>query len=357
MRIAMLAPPWLPVPPPTYGGIEAVVHQLCEGLVRHGHDVTLFAAPGSSSSAEVVEVLPTDHGDQIERALHEADHVACVFAAVDEAVGSRRPFDVVHDHCGFTAFAMADRLSTPLVHTLHGPFVEETSGFYARHARKAPVVALSQAQRRQAPPGLRFAAVVPNPVDPDAWPVATKKQDYVLWIGRFTEVKGPHRAIAAAREAGVPLVMAGPVQPGDEEFFAAEVEPHLDGSAVRHVGAVGGEEKASLFAGARALLMPITWPEPFGMVMVEALACGTPVVAFDAGAAPEIVLHGRTGFVVEDLDQMVAAIGRLDEIDPHDCRADVEERFGVDQVTRAYERVYAEVVASRVSRFDGAVPA
>jgi glycosyltransferase involved in cell wall biosynthesis len=357
MRIAMLAPPWLPVPPPTYGGIEAVLDGLCQGLVRHGHDVTLFAAPGSSSSAEVVEVLPVAHGDQIERSLHEADHVACVFGAVDRAARSRRPFDIVHDHCGFTAFAMADRLATPLVHTLHGPFDEETSSFYRRHADQASVVALSRSQASQAPPGLHVAGVVPNPVDLDAWPVAVDKQDYLLWIGRFTEVKGPHRAIAAARAVGVPLVMAGPVQPGDEEFFAAEVEPLLDGTAVRHVGAVGGEQKAALYAGARALLMPITWAEPFGMVMVEALACGTPVLAFDRGAAPEIVEDGLTGFVVEDVDGMVAALGRLDEIDPRDCRSAVEQRFGVDQVARAYERVYAEVVEAWASRVGGAVPA
>ncbi|HEX5897468.1 MAG TPA: glycosyltransferase, partial [Thermoleophilaceae bacterium] len=168
------------------------------------------------------------------------------------------------------------------------------------------------------------------------------KDDYLLWSGRFNDDKGPQRAIAAAQEAGVRLVLAGPVQPGQHDFFEREVKSHIDDASVRYVGEVG-EEKRDLYAGARALLMPIRWPEPFGLVMTEAMACGTPVIAFPEGSAPELVLDGETGFVVEDEHGMAEAVERLDEIDPARCRASAEERFDVAPVAAAYERAYEQV--------------
>ncbi len=343
----MLAPPWLPVPPPGYGGVEAVVALLCQGLVARGHDVTLFAAPGSHSPATVRHVLPHAYPHRIERALHEVDHVARVFDAVDEAAAQHRPFDLIHDHSGFTGFAMAARIATPLLHTLHGPFTADISDFYRHHATNAATVAISASQRATAPRQLKIAAVIPNPIDVAAWPYRTLKQDYLLWIGRVTETKGPHRAIAAARAAGVPLVLAGPVQPGQEAFFAEAVAPHLDGRTVSYVGEVGGEVKRQLFAEARGLLMPIDWPEPFGLVMIEALSCGTPVIAYPAGAAPEIVQHGITGYLVDDETQMTAAISLLDRIDPAACRAQALTRYDIGQVTIAYEAVYRRVLTDR----------
>ena len=201
----------------------------------------------------------------------------------------------MHDHCGFTALAMADRIDTPVVHTLHGQFTASTAAFYAHHGHKATLVPISRAQLASAPAGLRAVAAIPNPIDLDVWPLREGKGDYVLWIGRMTAVKGPHRAIAAARIAGVPLILAGVIQPGQQAFFDAEVAPHIDGDRVRFVGEVGGTVKRSLFADARALLMPIRWEEPFGMVMVEALACGTPVIAFAEGAAASWCSRARPG--------------------------------------------------------------
>jgi glycosyltransferase involved in cell wall biosynthesis len=341
MRIAMVAPPWLPVPPSGYGGIETMIALLCEGLVNGGHDVTLFAAPGSKSSARVEPVLPSAHASEMSTAQHEADHVARVFEAIE--VGSRNGsrYDVMHDHCGFTAFAMADRIDVPVVHTLHGPFTRETYDFYRHHAQKACAVAISRRQRAAAPPSLRITAVIPNPIDARAWPYEDHKDDYLLWLGRMTEVKGPHRAITVARDAGARLVLAGPVQPGEERFFATKVEPHIDNDAVRYVGEVGGDDKKRLFANARALLMPIRWDEPFGIVMVEAMVSGTPVIAFPEGAAADIVIDGRNGFLVDDEREMAHAVGRLGAIDPAACRDGVVDRYGVERVSAAYESVYA----------------
>jgi glycosyltransferase involved in cell wall biosynthesis len=347
LRIAMLAPPWISVPPPGYGGVESVVGVLTEALVRRGHAVTLFCAPGSQSSARVVSLLEECHPDEIERSLYESDHVARAFEEIDRA-GYEDRFDVVHDHCGFTALAMADRLDTPLVHTLHGQFTASTAAFYTRHGHKAALVGISDAQLASAPAGLAPAGSIPNPIDVQAWPLREHKDDYLLWIGRMTPEKGPHRAIAAAVAAGVPLVLAGVIQPGQQAFFDREVAPHVDGERVRFVGEVGGSAKRSLFAGARALLVPIRWEEPFGMVMVEALACGTPVIAFPEGAARELVVDGQTGFLVEDERAMAAAVSRLPTIAARDCRAWVVEHCDVDVVAAAYEWAYRSVVHQRV---------
>ncbi len=350
LTIAMLAPPWIPVPPAGYGGVEAVVADLTEGLVDRGHDVTLFCAPGSHSSAKIVPLLDAAHPLEIERSLYEADHVARAFAAIDAAHGEGLGFDIVHDHCGFTGLAMADRLRTPMLHTLHGPFTPQTRSFYAHHGHKAWVAGISQAQLATGPTNLHTVGAIPNPIDVEAWPFAPSDDGYLLWIGRMTAEKGAHRAIEIARAAGRDLVLAGVVQPGQLDYFEREVKPHIDGVHVRFAGEVGGVLKKSLFAGARALLMPIRWHEPFGMVIIEALACGKPVLAFDEGAVRELVVDGVTGFVVADEAAMVAALSLLGQIDPRACRAWVGEHCGVSVVAAAYEAAYWKVLDASGAR-------
>ena len=336
------------MPAPAYGGIEEVVRLLCNGLTANDHDVTQFAPPGSDSCAAVVPLLEEPHPDDIQKAQYEADHVARAFAAIDAAAERGEPFDVIHDHVGHTALAMADRVSAPLVHTLHGPFDDAARRFYAQHGRKARIVAISQAQLDSAPPEMGGGDVVHNPIDCSEWPFREEKDDFLLWIGRMSPDKGPQRAITAAREAGAPLVLAGPVQPGQEAFFAEEVEPQLGRDGIEYIGEADSERKRDLFQRARALLMPIRWPEPFGLVMVESLACGTPVIAFPEGSAPEVVEHGRTGFVVDDEHAMARAVDRLGEIEPSDCRGACEHRFGVPAVVRGYEEVYRAAAVRRV---------
>jgi len=350
LRIAVLAPPWIPVPPPAYGGIEAVVALLCEELVARGHEVTLFAAPGSRSPADVRSPLELAHGEQIGSSLHESDHIGTAYDAIDLAAAEGRPFQIVHDNSGFTAVAMARRVSAPVVHTLHAPFNDETRPFYSRHGRKVRLVAISRFQLEHAPPGVRVADVVPNPIRVDDWPFHDRKDDYLLWMGRMDPAKGAHHAIAAARQASIPLVLAGPVQPGQEEYFRCEIEPHIDGRDVVFAGEVGGTRRKELFARAKAFLMPIRWPEPFGMVMVEALACGTPVIAFPEGAAGEIVIDGENGFHVADERAMAEATRRLEEIDPARCRESVASRYDAAIVAEGYEAVYHRAIRAAESR-------
>jgi glycosyltransferase involved in cell wall biosynthesis len=348
--VAVLAPPWIPVPPPGYGGIEAVVALLCDELVARGHHVTLFAAPGSRSTARVSSPLEGTHADQIGSSLYESDHVGTAFDAIEQVAAEGSPFDVIHDHSGFTAVAMADRVSVPVVQTLHAPFNEETRPFYARHGHKVRLVAISRFQLEHAPAGVQVADVVPNPIRVEDWPFCEDKDAYLLWMGRMDPAKGAQRAIAAARAADMRLVLAGPVQPGQEEYFRREIEPHVDGEKVAFVGEVGGARRKELFARAKAFLMPIRWAEPFGMVMVEALACGTPVIAFPEGAAGEIVLDSENGFHVADEQSMAAAVSWVDRIDPGRCRESVASRYDATIVANLYEAVYRRAIGAAGSR-------
>jgi glycosyltransferase involved in cell wall biosynthesis len=250
---------------------------------------------------------------------------------------------------------MADRQPAPFVHTVHGPFDHDTSPYYARHGRKSRLVCISRNQARAAPEAAGSPSVVYNPIDVDRWPLGRYKEDYLLFVARMVEEKGPHRAIRVAQAAQRPLVLAGPVQPGHERFFAKEVEPHIDGQLIRYVGEVGGVRKQRLFADAFAFLMPIRWPEPFGMVMVEALAAGTPVLAFAHGAAPEIIQDGVNGFLVADEDEMAAHVEKAAGIDPEVCRRTAAERFAPDRVAAGYEAVYRQAIAGAIEAGPGAL--
>jgi glycosyltransferase involved in cell wall biosynthesis len=346
LHIAVLAPPWIPVPPPGYGGIEFVVALVCDALVAFSHDVELFCAPGSQSRAKVRPLLDRAHPESIERALFEGDHTARAFRAIDAAAAEGHPFDLVHDHSGYTALAMADRLDTPLVHTVHGPFDDDTKPYYAVNGPNGAVVCISRAQAGMAPEAEIVDAVVHNPIDVDSWPVGYEKDDYLLWVGRFVAEKGPQRAIRVAKATGRRLVLAGVVQPRQERFFASEIQPHLDGDRIVYVGEVGGARKQRLFADAYAFLMPIRWPEPFGMVMVEAMAAGTPVLAFPEGAAPEVVEHGVSGFLVADEDEMAAMVPEAGKLDPLQVRRSAE-RFAPDRIAAGYEQVYRAAARNR----------
>ncbi|MDB5097149.1 MAG: glycosyltransferase [Cyanobacteria bacterium RYN_339] len=341
MRIAVLAPIWERVPPPAYGGIETVVYLLVEGLVAAGHDVTLFATGDSRTSARLVAIVPRALREQVLPAHlcqpHEAlQALACLERAAE--------FDVIHNHAGYLPLLGARGTPTPMLTTLHGAFNEHNRAFFAQCAG-LPFVSISDAQRVGGP-SLAYQATVYNGIDTDAYDLAPKGR-YLLNLGRISPEKGTHLAIQVARRAGLPLVIAAKVDPCDQAYFEREVQPHLDGEQVRFVGEVGGAAKAAWLAGAVALVHPVTWPEPFGLVMAEAMAAGTPVLATPRGSVPEVVEPHVTGWIAEDVDALAAAVPRVAALDPSAIRRRAVERFGAGRMVAGYEQIYMQLAAGR----------
>lgn len=346
VRIAVVSPPWIPVPPRGYGGIEWVVSLLVEELVARGHDVTLFATGDSRTSAELLWVNEEGPTALMHQTRPDAMHVGVAYRHIAEGGYQGRPYDVVHDHTAWLGLAFAPLLPAPVVHTVHGAFVEENRAFYWLFRTHAALVTISEYQQRDF--ALPYAGVVPNAVDVANFPHRTAKEDYFLCLGRIARDKAQGIAVRVARSAGVPLVLAGKVDPGNDAlYFEEAVLPYVDGETVRFEGEVPDERKKELLAGARALLFPIQWPEPFGLVMIEAMAAGTPVIAMRNGAVPEVVTDGETGFVVEDEDEMRKAVDRVHEISPERCRLEAERRFSPAVMTDGYERIFESVVAAR----------
>lgn len=339
MKIAQVAPPWLAVPPPGYGGTERVVAQLADGLTERGHDVTLFASGGSVTKAKLAsyygEPLGTTH--LVTEPFLELPHVLNAYARAEE-------FDVVHDHTfPFGPSIGAHMAAPPVVHTLHGPpWYPNVLPIYEFLAQRLHFVSISTSQQAGLP-HLNYAGTVYNGIPVEEYPFRAEKDDYLLFVGRMSAEKGPHLAIETARRVGRRLVMAVKMMEAPEfEFFEKEVAPLL-GDDVEMLGEVTNEQKVELYAGARCTLMPIQWPEPFGLVMTESMACGTPVVALRNGAAPEIIDHGVTGFVVDGLDEFAAAVEQADGLDPAACRARVEDKFSTRAMLDGYEEVFERV--------------
>lgn len=338
LHVAMIAPPWTALPPPADEPLEGIVHLLCEAVVRRGHRVTLFAPAGSHSSATVHELGAASLPPQIPHHVYETDYVARALTAIDRAALGADPFDVVHNHSGFTALAFADHFGAPLVHTLHAGAVDEhTAAVYAYYSGRAHLVGTDEAQQSTAP-ALRFADVIPDPVDLDGWPYQEQDDGYVLWPWRLEALSGAHTILATVRAAQVPLVLAGPLLRGQERWFDTEIAPHLDGEHVRYVGPLTGNEGRRLVAAARAVLVPLCH-EGYYAEMVQALACGTPVIATPKGSARQVVQPGHNGFLVEDEHELTAALGALETLHPADCRQSVTARFAPDVVAARYEQV------------------
>ena len=341
MRIAQLAAPWISVPPTGYGGAEWVVQQLCDGLVARGHEVVLYASGDSQTDAELRALFPRQLPELMGSSVHDGRHVSFAFADI-----ARERFDIIHDHSGFLAVAFSRCLSAPMIHTIHCAFDQHSFPFYKQFREAASYVAISNYQRAMAPAGMNWAGVVYNAIPAASWPFVTEKDDYLLAFGRVCEAKGFHLAIEAARRSNQRLVMAGVVQEPYREYFETRVAPYVDGEQITYEAEIDEARKRELFSHARAFLFPITWPEPFGLVMIEALACGTPVVALRNGSVPEVIDHGRTGFICDDLDGFVAALADVRHIDPQACRDAVESRFSVERMVDDYEAAYRAVAHS-----------
>ena len=338
LRVALVAPPYLTVPPQGYGGIERIVALLADELVARGHDVTVFAAPGSSTRARLVVPLETAPllGDPAS-APDELFHTASAFLSAGD-------FDIVHDHTGLGP-ALGAMLGgrVPVVHTLHGPWTPLSRRLFGLLDTRVHLVAISEAQRR-ANPSLRYAGVVYNGIDLDAHPCRKEKEEFLVYVGRVSPEKRPELAIDIARRAGLPLTMiVKRSEPGELAYWDDVVAPRL-GADVEVLDQPPHKVKVDAIGRARAMLFPIDWPEPFGLVMAEAMACGTPVIARPLGAAPDVVEDGVTGFLRSTVDGMAEAVFDTAALSPEACRARAERLFSATAMVDGYERLYRRIV-------------
>jgi len=345
LHIVLVAPPYFQVPPTGYGGVEAIVAHLADALVARGHRVTLIGIGEPGTAADFLAVSERGAAEQLGEAYPEVLHALRVRQAVEE-LAAREPIDVLHDHtfAGVLNAPSYHRLGIPTVLTVHGAVDGEFAEYYRRIGDTAGLVAISDRQRALAP-DLNWVGRVHNAVAPQQWPFRAEKDSYALFLGRFSPCKGADLAVLAAHEAGLPLILAAKcIEPVEKEFFEDRVRPLLtDDDLV--FGEADSTQKRTLLADARCLLFPIRWEEPFGMVMIEAMACGTPVVAMRGGAVEEVVEHGVTGWVCDEAAALPEHMLRSEEIDPRACRARVEQSFCVDRLAAGYEAVYAESVA------------
>lgn len=343
MRIAMISTPFLAVPPKKYGGTELVVSELVEGLVSQGHHVVLFATGDSTTNAELRFAYP-----QAQWPPNSATDIYHVSSAMDQIADG--DFDLVHAHSATTLGFSRLLPEIPIVYTLHHHRVEELSSFY-RHFPRVHYIAISNRQKELEIP-LPNCDVIYHGLDPSRFKCSPKAEDYVSFIGRFSEEKGPHIAIDVARMAGVPIKIAGEPHPPDIEFAKREMEARLREPHVQPIGCVGVAEKVPLLQKSRALLAPITWEEPFGLILTEAMLCGCPVVAFSRGSTPEIVENGITGYLVDSPDEMADIIrpgGVLDNFDRMRCRTHAVARFSRDRMVADHLRLYNQIVEERSS--------
>ena len=342
MRIAQIAPLTEAVPPRLYGGTERVVSYITEELVRMGHDVTLFASGDSVTSAHLHPTWPKALRFDPDLRDFQAPHVLMLETVFEHAA----QFDVLHFHMDYFPFSLFSRQRTPFVTTLHGRLdLPELVPIFDRF-RKAAVVSISDAQRRPLPRA-NFVRTIYHGLPPDLLTPRPVKPGYLAFLGRISPEKSPDRAIRIARRAGIPLKMAAKIDRVDEAYYRERIRPLIDGRHVELIGEIGDADKSEFLSGAVALLTPIDWPEPFGLVMIEAMACGTPVIAFNRGSVPEVVEHGLTGFIVADEPGAVAAVPLAAALSRTAIRRRFEQRFTVQRMAEEYVDLYAALGGER----------
>ena len=342
MKIAQISPLWERVPPPAYGGIELVVGNLTDELVRRGHEVVLFASGDSHTLAKLESVYPRAlrlDPNIKEYSVYEMLELSRVYEIAAE-------FDIIHSHVGISALPFGSLVKTPTIHTLHGNFTTDNSKIFNHHA-KQPFISISNDQRSGM--GLNYIRTVYNGIDPTVYPFQKEptQPPYLAFVGRISPEKGPEGAIKIAHALGLPLKMAGKVDSVDRTYYKEQIKPLIDGDQIQYLGEVSHVEKVELLGGATVTLFPITWREPFGLVMIESMATGTPVVGMALGSVPEVIAHGKTGFVCDSLEQMIEAVPEAMKLDRQTCRDYVLSRFSVQTMVDEYEWAYQAVSTSR----------
>jgi glycosyltransferase involved in cell wall biosynthesis len=343
MKIAQIAPLVESVPPTLYGGTERVVSWLTEELVNQGHDVTLFASGDSQTQARLVPV--------VERALRLDDRVRdCLpynFIMLDQVAALSREFDILHFHIDFMHYPMFRDVPNRTLTTLHGRLdLPDLQPIYKAFPHM-PLVSISNHQRLPMPP-VHWMDTVYHGLPPDTFHGTTKHDGYLAFLGRISPEKRPDRAIAIAKAAGIPLRIAAKVDAVDRKYFAEEIEPLMNSPLIEFIGEIGEKQKQEFLGNARALLFPIDWPEPFGLVMIEAMACGTPVVAFKCGSVPEVMEDGITGYVVNTIEEAIDAVGRVDTLSREGVRLRFEQRFTAPIMARSYVEIYKKLMQAQV---------
>ena len=345
MKIAQVAPLFESVPPQGYGGTERVVSYLTEELVRQGHQVTLFASGDSVTQAHLVAACP--------RALRLdeqcVDQLAHCMVLLEHVFRQAPTFDLLHFHIDYLHFPLSARQRVPHVTTLHGRLdIPDLVPVYQTFP-SMPVVSISDAQRLPLP-GLQWQGTVYHGLPEDLYTFQDTPGSYLAFLGRISPEKGIEQAIAIARQAGMPLKIVAKIDQVDREYFQAVVQPLLDDPLVEYLGEMGERDKNAFLGQAYALLFPIDWPEPFGLVMIEALACGTPVIAYGRGSVPEVVEDGVTGWIVAGRDDAIQAIAQVSTLSRRRCRQTFEERFSATQMTQNYLRIYQQLLEPRTKR-------
>jgi glycosyltransferase involved in cell wall biosynthesis len=345
MKIAQIAPLWEEVPPTQYGGTERIVYYLTEQLVRLGHEVTLFASGDSRTSGRLEAVWPASirkHPPAIDPSILMLAHAG---KALDPAA---RDFEVIHNHTGVQALPLMASCGAASLTTIHDGFTRDNIAVFNRYP-SLPYVTISNAQK-DSRARVNYYATVHHGLPIGEFPFsasADRADPYLAFLGRMSPEKAPHLAIQVALEAGLRLKMAAKIAAHEVAYWKAMVEPLVDGDRVQYLGELGHEGKCELLGGAMALLFPIQWKEPFGLVLIEAMACGTPVIAFRIGSVPEIIQDGVTGFVVDTKDEMLAAVGRVAALDRFDCRQRVERFFSDSVMADNYLRIYGQLAGAR----------
>ena len=342
MRIAIIAPAWFAVPPLRYGGIEWVVSILADGLVDAGHDVTLFAAGDSQTKAHLVTSYDEPPSMRIGLSLPDLHHALTCYDRADD-------FDLINDHSGPLAAALGAAPKVPVCHTVHGPLTGEPGDVYSLIGRVSPSVGLiSISDSQRAPlPDLNWLATCHNAIALDAYPFEPGDEGFLLFLGRMSPDKGAHHAVRVAQELDMPLILAGKMHDVEERaHFEKTVAPHLN-DKIQYVGEVSHDEKVRLLQRASVTVFPIQWPEPFGLVMVESMACGTPVVGTRFGAVPEVIDDGVSGVIVDDFDQLAGAVERARGLREEDCVATAKARFSPERMVADYEEAYHRMIERR----------